>query len=98
MYHKKVHFLYDFQRNANEKRNQSRGSGALNSISTIITESKRLRLTKEQIITICYYNKANPNFMKIWVNHYGKKDVKWGINYNFSEKTTIIFAVKTALY
>ena len=30
--------------------------------------------------------------------HYGKKDVKWGINYNFSEKTTMIFAAKTVLY
>ena len=30
--------------------------------------------------------------------HYGKKGVEWGINYNFSEKTTIIFATKTVLY
>ena len=30
--------------------------------------------------------------------HYGKKGVKWGINYNFSEKTTTIFAEKTVLY
>ena len=27
-----------------------------------------------------------------------KKGVKWGINYNFSKKTTIIFAAKTVLY
>ena len=30
--------------------------------------------------------------------HYGKKGVKWGINYNFSEKTIIIFVAKTVLY
>ena len=28
----------------------------------------------------------------------GKKGIKWGINYNFSEKTTIIFAEKPVLY
>jgi hypothetical protein len=32
------------------------------------------------------------------MTQYGKKCVKWGINYNFSEKTTIIFAAKTVLY
>jgi hypothetical protein len=28
----------------------------------------------------------------------GKKGVKWDINYNFSEKTTMIFVAKTVLY
>jgi hypothetical protein len=30
--------------------------------------------------------------------HYGKKGVKRGINYNFSEKTVMIFVAKTVLY
>ena len=30
--------------------------------------------------------------------HYGKKGKKLGINYNFSEKTTMIFATATVLY
>jgi hypothetical protein len=29
--------------------------------------------------------------------HYGKKGVKWGINYNFSEKTTMAIAAETVL-
>ena len=29
--------------------------------------------------------------------HYGKKGIKWGIKYNSSEKTTMIFAAKTLL-
>ena len=31
-------------------------------------------------------------------SHYGKKGVKWDINYNFSEKATMIFVAKTVLY
>ena len=34
----------------------------------------------------------------IVIGHYGKKGVKWGINYNFFEKTIMIFAAKTVLY
>ena len=30
--------------------------------------------------------------------HYGKKGVKLGINYNFSEKIIMIFVAKTVLY
>ena len=29
--------------------------------------------------------------------HHGKKGVKWDINYNFSEKTTMTIAAETAL-
>jgi hypothetical protein len=30
--------------------------------------------------------------------HYGKKGIKWGINFNFSEKTTMIFAAENVLH
>jgi hypothetical protein len=31
-----------------------------------------------------------------WIYHHGKKGVKWDINCNFSEKTTMTIAAETA--
>jgi hypothetical protein len=31
------------------------------------------------------------------MQHHGKKGVKWDINYNFSEKTTMTIAAETVL-
>ena len=55
------------QKNANERLNQCRGSGALSSTSIIITKNKRMRLTNEQKLVICHYNETHPtlSFEKI---------------------------------
>ena len=50
-----------------------------------------------KIVHIAAWNYVNWAPKPIW--HYRKKGARWGIkNYNFSEKTIMIFAAKTVLY
>ena len=58
------------QKNANERLNQSRGSGALSSRSIIIIKNKRVRLTNEQKLTVCHYNEAHPNLSYEEISRY----------------------------